>query len=142
MNVLFGLMHPDSGEIASTASRCASPTPARRSRHGIGMVHQHFMLVPVFTVAENIVLGFEPTRRLGFLDRDKARAEILRLSTEFGLEVDPDAARRDAPGRYPAAGRDREGPDARRPAADPGRTDRRAHPSGDRGSLHGHPFAR
>ena len=55
------------------------------------MVHQHFMLVPVFTVAENIVLGFEPTRRLGFLDRRKARADILRLSREFGLDVDPDA---------------------------------------------------
>jgi simple sugar transport system ATP-binding protein len=61
------------------------------------MVHQHFMLVPVFTVAENVVLGFEPTRRLGFLDRRAARADIKRLSAEFGLEVDPDALVEDLP---------------------------------------------
>ena len=58
---------------------------------GIGMVHQHFMLVPVFTVAENVVLGVERTRPLGILDRRRARQDVLRVSQEYGLAVDPDA---------------------------------------------------
>ena len=91
MNILFGLLHADSGEIRIDGQPVRFADPGEAVRRGIGMVHQHFMLVPVFTVAENIVLGFEPTRRLGFLDRRKARADILRLSREFGLEVDPDA---------------------------------------------------
>jgi simple sugar transport system ATP-binding protein len=61
------------------------------------MVHQHFMLVPVFTVAENVVLGFEPTRFRGFYDRKKANADIRQLSAEFGLEVDPTAIVEDLP---------------------------------------------
>jgi general nucleoside transport system ATP-binding protein len=91
MNVLFGLLHADSGEIRIDGEPVRFADPGEAVRRGIGMVHQHFMLVPVFTVAENIVLGFEPVRRLGFLDRRKARADILRLSREFGLDVDPDA---------------------------------------------------
>ncbi len=91
MNILFGLLHADSGEIRIDGQPVRFADPGEAVRRGIGMVHQHFMLVPVFTVAENIVLGFEPTRYLGFLDRRKARADILRLSREFGLEVDPDA---------------------------------------------------
>jgi ABC-type uncharacterized transport system ATPase subunit len=91
MNILFGLLHADSGEIRIDGQPVRFADPGDAVRRGIGMVHQHFMLVPVFTVAENIVLGFEPTRRLGFLDRRKARADILRLSGEFGLAVDPDA---------------------------------------------------
>ncbi len=61
------------------------------------MVHQHFMLVPVFTVAENVVLGFEPTKGKVFYDRRKAAANIRRLSVEYGLEVDPDAVVEDLP---------------------------------------------
>ena len=91
MNVLFGLTHPDSGEIRVDGESVHFADPGAAVRHGIGMVHQHFMLVPVFSVSENVVLGFEPTRKLGFLDRTKARAEIRRISSEFGLEVDPDA---------------------------------------------------
>jgi ABC-type uncharacterized transport system ATPase subunit len=91
MNILFGMMHADRGEIRIDGQPVRFADPGEAVRRGIGMVHQHFMLVPVFTVAENIVLGFEPTRHLGFLDRRKARADILRLSREFGLEVDPDA---------------------------------------------------
>ena len=90
MNVLFGLLHADSGEILLNGEPVRFADPGDAVRRGIGMVHQHFMLVPVFTVAENIVLGFEPVRRLGFLDRRKARADILRLSREFGLDVNPD----------------------------------------------------
>lgn len=61
------------------------------------MVHQHFMLVDVFTVAENVVLGFEPTKAKVFYDRRKAAANIRRLSAEYGLEVDPDAVVEDIP---------------------------------------------
>jgi DNA polymerase III epsilon subunit-like protein len=55
------------------------------------MVHQHFMLVPVFTVAENVVLGVEPVRRAGFLDMETARADVRRISDHYGLKVDPEA---------------------------------------------------
>ncbi len=91
MNVLFGLMHPDSGEIMLDGEVVHFADPGAAVRHGIGMVHQHFMLVPVFSVSENVALGFEPTRRFGLLDRRKARDEILRISHEFGLEVEPEA---------------------------------------------------
>ena len=91
MNVLFGLLHADGGEIRIDGEPVRFSDPGDAVRRGIGMVHQHFMLVPVFSVAENVVLGFEPVRRLGFLDRRRARAEIRRLSAEFGLAVDPDA---------------------------------------------------
>ena len=90
MNVLFGLLHADAGEIRVDGETVRFRDPGDAVRKGIGMVHQHFMLVPVFTVAENIVLGFEPVRRFGFLDRRRARADIRRLSKEFGLDVDPD----------------------------------------------------
>jgi general nucleoside transport system ATP-binding protein len=91
MNVLFGMLHADEGEIRIDGQPVTFADPGEAVRRGVGMVHQHFMLVPVFTVAENVVLGFEPTRRLGFLDRRRARAQIRDLSKQFGLEVDPDA---------------------------------------------------
>jgi simple sugar transport system ATP-binding protein len=91
MNVLFGLLQADGGEIRIDGKAVHFADSGDAIRQGIGMVHQHFMLVPVFSVAENVVLGFEPTRPFGFLDRQAARADIRRLSSEFGLEVDPDA---------------------------------------------------
>jgi len=91
MNVLFGLLRADAGEIRVDGEPVSFADPGEAVRRGIGMVHQHFMLIPVFTVAENVVLGFEPTRRLGWLDRRRARHDVLALSGEFGLEVDPDA---------------------------------------------------
>jgi general nucleoside transport system ATP-binding protein len=91
MNILFGLLHADSGEIRIDGEAVRFGDPGDAVRRGIGMVHQHFMLVPVFTVAENIVLGFEPVKRFGFLDRRRARADIRRISREFGLDVPPDA---------------------------------------------------
>ncbi len=91
MNVLFGLLHADSGEVRVDGAPVSFADPGEAVRHGIGMVHQHFMLIPVFTVAENVVLGFEPTSRFGWLDRRRARAAVQELSEEFGLEVNPSA---------------------------------------------------
>jgi general nucleoside transport system ATP-binding protein len=91
MNILYGLATPDEGEILldGTAVNIAGPTDA--IDRGISMVHQHFMLVPVLTVAENIILGEEITRRLGVLDRQAARRRILDLARQFGFDIDPDA---------------------------------------------------
>jgi ABC-type uncharacterized transport system ATPase subunit len=91
MNQLYGLLHPDEGEIVLDGSPVRFHSPKDAIAAGIGMVHQHFMLVPVFTVAENVTLGAEPVRRLGLLDRRRARAEVGELSKRYGLEVDPDA---------------------------------------------------
>ncbi len=96
MNVIYGLYSPDEGEILldSRSSDGLKPveirTPHDAIRHGIGMVHQHFMLVPVFTVTENIILGDEITRGIA-LDLNTARENIRRVSQEYGLDVDPDA---------------------------------------------------
>ena len=91
MNVLSGLYRPDAGEILIDGK----PTHFRDAKDaihaGIGMVHQHFMLVPVFSVAENVVLGVEPTGFLDRLDLAKARAQVTAISVKHGLEVDPDA---------------------------------------------------
>jgi ABC-type uncharacterized transport system ATPase subunit len=97
MNVLFGMLRPDSGEIRISGEPVRISNPGDAVRAGIGMVHQHFMLVPVFTVAENVVLGSEPTKGLVFFDRRKAAADIRRLSAEYGLEVDPEAVVEDIP---------------------------------------------
>jgi simple sugar transport system ATP-binding protein len=97
MNVLFGMLRPDSGEIRIGSEPVRISAPGDAVRAGIGMVHQHFMLVDVFTVAENVVLGFEPTKAKVFYDRGKAAANIRRLSLEYGLEVDPDAVIEDIP---------------------------------------------
>ena len=97
MNVLFGMLRPDSGEIRIGGEPVRISSPGDAVRAGIGMVHQHFMLVHVFTVAENVVLGFEPTKGKVFYDRRKAAANIRRLSVEYGLEVDPDAVVEDIP---------------------------------------------
>jgi general nucleoside transport system ATP-binding protein len=97
MNVLYGLVQPDEGEILldGQPARIHSPRDAINAR--IGMVHQHFMLVPVFTVAENVTLGLEPVRGLGLLDRRRARQDVRQLSERFGLQVDPDAMVEDLP---------------------------------------------
>ena len=91
MNVLYGLLHPDEGEILIDDRPVSFRSPGDAIKAGIGMVHQHFMLVPVFTVAENVTLGAEPTRGLGLLDRRRARREVRELSERYGLNVDPDA---------------------------------------------------
>jgi simple sugar transport system ATP-binding protein len=91
MNILYGLYTPDSGEILLDGKHIDLGSTKAAIEHGIGMVHQHFMLIPVMTVAENIVLATEP-RRLGvLLDYDAARKRVRELSERYGLAVDPDA---------------------------------------------------
>jgi simple sugar transport system ATP-binding protein len=94
MNVLSGLLEPTSGEILMNGNVVSISSPTKANQLGIGMVHQHFMLVDAFTVTENIILGNEPSR-LGKLDRKKAREEIKKVSEQYGLSVDPDAYIRD-----------------------------------------------
>jgi ABC-type uncharacterized transport system ATPase subunit len=90
MSVLYGMYAPNEGEILVDGNAVQITSPAGAIALGIGMVHQHFMLVPVMTVAENIVLGQEPTRR-GRMDLKAARARVRELSDRYGLAVDPDA---------------------------------------------------
>ncbi len=104
MNILYGLYQPDEGQILVNGQPIAITNPHDAIAHGIGMVHQHFMLVPPLTVTENIMLGQESvlkaSRALGqlaLLDRRGAAQRIRELSQQYGLEVDPDATVRDLP---------------------------------------------
>ena len=97
MNVLYGLLRPDEGQILLDGKPVEFSNPRAALAAGIGMVHQHFMLVPVFTVAENVMLGVERTKFLGLLDRRRARKEVLELSNRFGFALDPDAVVEDLP---------------------------------------------
>jgi general nucleoside transport system ATP-binding protein len=97
MNVLYGLYQPDEGEIVVSGRPVRFAGPRDAMAAGIGMVHQHFMLIPVFTVAENVGLGHEDVRPLGLLDRRRARRDVLEISRRYGLEVPPDALVADLP---------------------------------------------
>jgi simple sugar transport system ATP-binding protein len=90
VNILYGLLHPDSGSIAVNGQPAHFTGPGDAIDHGIGMVHQHFMLVPPLTVAENVVLGREPSKG-GFIDIDRANKTVRDLSEKYGLKVDPTA---------------------------------------------------
>ncbi len=90
MNVVYGLYRPDEGEIHVNGKPVTIHSPREAIDLGIGMVHQHFMLIPVMTVAENIVLAAEPRKGL-LLDYDAARQRVRDLSEQYGLAVDPDA---------------------------------------------------
>ena len=97
MNVLYGLYKADEGQILLDGKPAEFAGPGDAMAAGIGMVHQHFMLIPVFTVAENVALGHEPTKRGGVLDLDAARALVRKISDRFGFDVDPDALVEDLP---------------------------------------------
>lgn len=90
MSVLFGLYQAEKGEIRKNGKIVKINSPNDANNLGIGMVHQHFKLVEIFTVLENIILGVEPNK-MGFLQKKKAREKILKLSEQYGLEVNPDA---------------------------------------------------
>jgi simple sugar transport system ATP-binding protein len=96
LKAVFGLVKPDSGEIKIGGTPIVFGDTAGVIARGVGMVHQHFQLVPVMTVTENIILGDEPKRGL-FINKKAARDEILALSKRYGLEVDPDAVIEDLP---------------------------------------------
>jgi len=98
MNVLYGLYRPDEGEILIDDAQVAFNDPGDAIKAGIGMVHQHFMLVPVFTVTENVMLGVESTRGpLMILDKTSARKRIVQISRQHNLQIDPDALVEDLP---------------------------------------------
>lgn len=97
MNILYGLYRPDDGEIYIQGEKKEILTPNDSINAGVGMVHQHFMLIPVFTVTENVMLGVEPTRVGVFLDREETANRILEISDNYKLEVDPNAYIRDLP---------------------------------------------
>lgn len=90
MNVVYGLLKADTGKILIDGKEVSINSPADALKVGIGMVHQHFMLIPVFTVAENIVLGHEDLHR-GRLTLDEAKIKIKKISDDFKFEIDPDA---------------------------------------------------
>jgi ABC-type uncharacterized transport system ATPase subunit len=97
MNVLYGLYQADEGEVLLDGEVQHFAGPGDAMAAGIGMVHQHFMLIPVFTVAENVMLGHEATRAGGLLDLAAARAKVKEISDRFGFHVDPDALVDDLP---------------------------------------------
>ena len=91
MNILYGLYTADEGQVLIDGVPRAFAGPGDAIAAGIGMVHQHFMLVPVFTVTENVVLGVEPTRGPGIMNMKEARREVAEISAKYRLAVDPDA---------------------------------------------------
>jgi ABC-type uncharacterized transport system ATPase subunit len=91
MNCLYGLYHPDEGEILIKGAPVRLGSPRAAIDHGVGMVHQHFMLIPVMTVAENIVLAVEPRTAGVLLDSGEANRRVREISEQFGLAVDPTA---------------------------------------------------
>jgi simple sugar transport system ATP-binding protein len=97
MNVLYGLYSADEGQILLDDVPQEFDGPGDAMAAGIGMVHQHFMLIPVFTVAENVMLGHEQTRSGGRLDLEAARARVREIAARFGFHVDPDALVEDLP---------------------------------------------
>jgi general nucleoside transport system ATP-binding protein len=91
MNILYGLYTPDEGQVILRGKPIDLGSTKAAIEHGIGMVHQHFMLIPVMTVAENIVLAIEPRHAVVLMDYDAARKRVRELSERYGLLVDPDA---------------------------------------------------
>ena len=91
MNILYGLVRPNSGEIAINGQPAHITGPRDAIRLSIGMVHQHFMLIPPLRVAENIVLGYEPGGTYSPYQADQARERIAKISEQYGLHIDPDA---------------------------------------------------
>src|SRR5213079_1539524 len=91
MNIVYGLYHADEGEIRVNGEPIRIHSPKDAISRGIGMVHQHFMLIPVMTVSENIVLGNEPTKAGDILDYGAAHKRVTDLSRQFGFAIEPDA---------------------------------------------------
>ncbi len=97
MNILYGLYRPDEGEIWIKGEQAALHSPGDAIARGVGMVHQHFQLVPVMTVAENVILGAEPGGANLYLDRREANRRVRELSQQYGLSIDPTVEVEDLP---------------------------------------------
>jgi simple sugar transport system ATP-binding protein len=97
MNILYGLYQPDDGQIMVKGKTVKMGNPRDAINLGIGMIHQHFQLVAVFTVAENVILGEEVTRGRGVLDKRRAIKEVRELSEQYGLPIDPTAITEELP---------------------------------------------
>ena len=97
MNILFGLYTPDEGKVIVDGQELGHADPGAAIAAGVGMVHQHFMLVPVFTVAENVILGLEPLKGVDWIDRKTAREIVAEVSDRYNLSVNPDALVEDLP---------------------------------------------
>ncbi len=97
MNILYGLYHPDEGEVWIKGEKVDLQGPRDAIDRGVGMVHQHFQLVPVMTVAENVVLGSEIVGLVDRLDKNEARKQVAELSEQYGLKLDPRALIEDLP---------------------------------------------
>jgi general nucleoside transport system ATP-binding protein len=91
MNILYGLYSPDEGEIVLKGERISMSSAREAIAHGVGMVHQHFMLIPVMTVAENIVLAVEPRHAGVLMDVDAAERRVAELARSFNFQIDPHA---------------------------------------------------
>jgi len=97
MNILYGLYQPDEGQIFARGKPLVVHSPSDAIHAGVGMVHQHFMLIPVFTVTENVMLGDETVKKAGILNRPAASDRISEISRQYNLEVDPESYVRDLP---------------------------------------------
>jgi len=97
MNILYGLYHPDQGEVWIKGEKVELQSPRDAIDRGVGMVHQHFQLVEVMTVAENVVLGAEIVGAIDYLDKQKANQTVRDLSEQYGLQVDPESVIEDLP---------------------------------------------
>ena len=142
MNILYGLARPDEGEILLDGTPVTIAGPSDAIARGINMVHQHFMLVPVLTVAENILLGEETMANRVFLDRKEAHRRIVELGPAVRVRDRPRRQGRLAVGRLAAARRDPQGALPQRPDPRARRADRGADAPGDRGDLRGPAAAR
>ena len=138
MTILYGLFKYDAGEILLHGKPVSFGSASDAIQAGIGMVHQHFMLIPVMTVAENIVLGMEPRDKI-FLDERGAEARVRELSEQFGLVVDPSALVSSITVGTGATCRDPEGALPRRRHPHPRRADRGADATGGRRAVRDHP---
>jgi ABC-type uncharacterized transport system ATPase subunit len=97
MNILYGLYNPDEGEIFINGEQKVIKSPIDAIKAGVGMVHQHFMLVPVFTVTDNVMLGEEFVKYGGILDRERASKKVKEISDKYNLNIDPQAYIKDMP---------------------------------------------